>query len=428
MANKDDLLRDAMRARMNGGSNTSAPPNDARAAIQNAPHNQHQNATTAPRANVPSGGSDALMSSMRGETSGQPTLTTQKVKGAYDVNMLGNVSPYSVRRQEGPTDYELQKRTVDQGLYQSDPYSNVKWNNTYLDRADTSYYDRAKRAYTDQAEKERASQIEAAQKNQDAALKQAYMQRLQNDRAMQNQLTNAGIRGGASESAMMNLANQYGQARNAANTDYANSVNSINQSVDRNIFDYAMNSDAAAQQYRENMAQMLWNADREDYGNAYNIEREDRMNYVNALNEAEAYNTEAANNKAQSMAAAQDTINANYTQAQNQASQDAWAQNNANAQFNATALNDASINAAQWAREDILNAQQRGDTVFQNKVTEYTGRYERLSDKDLKAKWDEFNKALSTGKKDGKKLTDAQLRNIRAGMAAIGTILGTRRK
>lgn len=426
MANKDDLIRDVMRARMNQANTTGAPPNNASTA--NYPHNQNSGASTAQKANLPSGGADALLSTIRGGSSGQPSISTQKVNGAYDVNMLGNVKPYNVQRQDGPTDYELQQRTVDRGLYQSDPYNNVKWSNTYLDRADTSYYDRAKRAYTDQAEKERASQTDAARKNQDAALKQAYMQRLQNDRSMQEQLTNAGIRGGASESAMMNIANQYGQARNAANTDYANSVNSINQAIDRNIFDYAMNSDAAAQQYRENMAQMLWNADREDYGNAYNISREDRMNYVNALNEANAYNTEAANTRAQNLAAAQDTINANYTQAQNQASQDAWAQNNANTQFNATALNDASINAAQWAREDILNAQQRGDTVFQNKVTEYTGRYDRYSDEQLRKKFDEFSKQLSSGKKDGKKLTDAQIRNIRAAMSAIGTILGGRRK
>ena len=108
----------------------------------------------------------------------------------------------------------------------------------YRKGINTSYYDNAIKTYTQQANTDRANQIGDAQKTQQANLRQAYVNRLQNERTLQNNLAQSGIRGGATETANLRLANTYGQARAAANADYANSVNSINRAIDQNIADY----------------------------------------------------------------------------------------------------------------------------------------------------------------------------------------------
>ena len=91
----------------------------------------------------------------------------------------------------------------------------------YRQGIDTSFYNNAINNYKAQAEQQRATQIGEAQKTQQSALKQAYIQRAQNQQKLNENLARAGIRGGATESANLNLANQYGQARASANTDYA---------------------------------------------------------------------------------------------------------------------------------------------------------------------------------------------------------------
>lgn len=149
----------------------------------------------------------------------------------------------------------------------------------YRQGIDTSFYTNAVNTYTAQANKERQTQLGEAQKNQQSALKQAYITRLQNQQKLNNNLAQAGIRGGMTETANLNLANQYGQARAAANSDYANSVNQINQSTDRNIFDYRMDMDSRAEEYRQNQANARWQADREDSLNQYNAAQEYWNNY-----------------------------------------------------------------------------------------------------------------------------------------------------
>lgn len=149
----------------------------------------------------------------------------------------------------------------------------------YRQGIDTSFYTNAVNQYAAQANKERQTQLGEAQKNQQSALKQAYITRLQNQQRLNNNLAQAGIRGGMTETANLNLANQYGQARAAANSDYTNSVNQINQSTDRNIFDYRMDMDSRAEEYRQNQANARWQADREDSLNQYNAAQEYWNNY-----------------------------------------------------------------------------------------------------------------------------------------------------
>lgn len=106
--------------------------------------------------------------------------------------------------------------------------------------------------FTQQANANRATQIAGAQRQQESALRQAYVTRAQNQMALNNNLAMSGIRGGATETSNLRLAGQYGQAVQAANADYANSVNSINQNIDQSIFDYDADMTSRAEEYRQN--------------------------------------------------------------------------------------------------------------------------------------------------------------------------------
>ena len=147
----------------------------------------------------------------------------------------------------------------------------------YGSQVNTSYYDNAIKDYTAQANANRATQLGEAQKVQQANLRSAYINRLQNEQKMNQNLAMAGIRGGATETANLRLANTYGQARASANTDYANSVNTINQNFDQNIADYTSDMRSRAEEYRQNQAQALWQADREAYANQWQAQREDAL-------------------------------------------------------------------------------------------------------------------------------------------------------
>ena len=159
--------------------------------------------------------------------------------------------------------------------YKAPKYDDKK----YSQGINTSYYQNAIDKYTEQANKQRAFQIGEAQKQQQGALKNAYLQRAQNQRTLANNMAAQGIRGGATESSNIRLANQYGQAVQAANTDYSNSVNSINQNIDQNIFDYTSDMQSRAEEYRQNLAQARWQAQREDSLNEYNASNEYWNNY-----------------------------------------------------------------------------------------------------------------------------------------------------
>ena len=150
--------------------------------------------------------------------------------------------------------------------YKAPDYDDKK----YRSGVNTSFYDKAVENYKKQQEQNRATQLAAAQKTQQSALKQAYITRLQNQQKLQQSLATSGIRGGATETANIRLANQYGLDRNNANTNYTNSVNDINRSIDQNIADYQGDMESRAEEYRQNMAQAKWQADREDSLNEYN--------------------------------------------------------------------------------------------------------------------------------------------------------------
>lgn len=161
--------------------------------------------------------------------------------------------------------------------YQAPDYDEKK----YRAGLNTDYYKNAVTQYTADANAERQRQIGEAQKTQQANLRNAYVNRLQNEQKMNRNLAMSGIRGGMTETANLNLANQYGQARQSANTDYTNSVNQINQTIDQNIRDYRMDMDSKAEEYLQNTAQARWQAERQDKTNEVARQTEYWSNYYN---------------------------------------------------------------------------------------------------------------------------------------------------
>lgn len=158
--------------------------------------------------------------------------------------------------------------------YKAPAYNEKK----YRKGLDTSFYTKSANQFAARAEQNRASQIGDAQRQQQSALRAAYVQRAQNQRTLNQNLATAGIRGGATETSNLRLASQYGNAVAAANSDYANSVNTINQNIDQSIFDYRQDMAARAEEYRQNQANARWQAAREDYANKFNAKREDAAN------------------------------------------------------------------------------------------------------------------------------------------------------
>lgn len=170
--------------------------------------------------------------------------------------------------------------------YKRPTYNTVKYDeNKYSKGINTSYYDNAIKAYKKDANINRQQQLSDAQKTQNSALKQAYIQNLQNQRTLNNNLAAAGIRGGATETSMLNLANQYGTARASANSDYANSVNQINRDYNQNIRDYTADMLSRKEEYRQNQMNARWQAAREDALNKYNARNDYLMNKYNAKRE-----------------------------------------------------------------------------------------------------------------------------------------------
>lgn len=175
-------------------------------------------------------------------------------------------------------------------------YNSPQYSDAYRKGINTSFYTNSINDYTAQANAERQNQLGKAQAQQQAALRQAYINNAQSQLALNNSLAQQGIRGGATESSNLRLANQYGTAVGAANTDYANSVNQINQSIDQNIRDYTTDMRARQEEYVQNTAKERWQAAREDYANKFKaVQDADDRKYTRAQAERQ-WNTEYAFN------------------------------------------------------------------------------------------------------------------------------------
>ena len=109
--------------------------------------------------------------------------------------------------------------------------------------------------------------------NQDAdrSLKQAYINRMMNERNLNQQLSSQGLSGGATESTLARLYNNYGNSRNSIEGTRADNLNELNNT------------------YNTNLANAL-----QAYNNALTDAESQRMQYANQLENALSNNQIAA--------------------------------------------------------------------------------------------------------------------------------------
>lgn len=114
---------------------------------------------------------------------------------------------------------------------------------------DTSAYDNAIKAY----EEKMKADAEAAKKKKNASYdkqaKQAYISSVQNQRALQNNLNQRGIRGGASESSLLKQQAAYQNTRNDIESYRQSALSDIDKDAADKIFDYTTTNEAAKQSY-----------------------------------------------------------------------------------------------------------------------------------------------------------------------------------
>lgn len=166
--------------------------------------------------------------------------------------------------------------------------------NQYTQNIDTSAYDKLAKNYNASVDADTGAQINSANKSAQGQLKQAYITRMQDQRALADNMARAGIRGGATETSNMRLATNYGNTRNSINSQLASTVENINRTAAQNKLAYQQDIDAKKQAYIENRESEARQAAREDLTNAQN--RRDMLNerkYTrkqNRLNRKEARN------------------------------------------------------------------------------------------------------------------------------------------
>lgn len=131
---------------------------------------------------------------------------------------------------------------------------------------DTTAYEDMKKRYAASVDQQTASQKEAAEQAAQAQLRQAFITRVQSENAMRNNLARAGIRGGATETAGLRIANNYGNARGTINASLAESKRAYDLAGAQNKLAYDQDIDAQSLAY-------IQNREAEDRANA----REDEL-------------------------------------------------------------------------------------------------------------------------------------------------------
>lgn len=116
---------------------------------------------------------------------------------------------------------------------------------------DTSYYDKAYEEFEKkqkQSAQDQKTQTEADYNNR---LKQAYIANRQTQKATDEALTRAGIRGGMTETSALKNSLAYQNTRNTLGAEKASAIREIDKNADNNIFAYKQTTDAAKNAYAE---------------------------------------------------------------------------------------------------------------------------------------------------------------------------------
>lgn len=110
--------------------------------------------------------------------------------------------------------------------------------------------------------------------NAENALREAYINRMQNERALAQQMALNGINGGASETTIANMLNNYGNNRNDINTQVANNLASLENAYNNNL--------ASAEQ---NYNDALNNAENQRLGYIMNLNNDLNNGIANSYND-----------------------------------------------------------------------------------------------------------------------------------------------
>lgn len=116
---------------------------------------------------------------------------------------------------------------------------------------DTSAYDKMYNEFATQQNETAAKQVKQTEADYNQRLREAYISRMQNQQALNNNMTNMGIRGGASETATLKNDINYQSNRNQINTGKTQAVQDIYDNANANILNYKQTNDAAKQAYIE---------------------------------------------------------------------------------------------------------------------------------------------------------------------------------
>lgn len=130
-------------------------------------------------------------------------------------------------------------------------FSNMTMQTYKPEAIDTSAYDRMYAEYANKARSDADTQVTNTNAMSDDQLRQAYIQRMQNQVELDDSLANAGIRGGQTETSNLRLASNYENSRNAINAQRAQAIADIESNYNDNVFNYKQANDQAKQAYIE---------------------------------------------------------------------------------------------------------------------------------------------------------------------------------
>lgn len=147
------------------------------------------------------------------------------------------------------------------------------------------------------AKSQLASSYNASKKsiNDDAAkaMQEAYVNRMMSQKNLQQQLSAQGLSGGASESAIAGLINNYGNARNNIDTTRNHNLSSLEQTYTQNLADLMQNyynaksaADENRLNYQMQLENTLANNATASYGNLYNAMSNLDAGYLSAMQDA----------------------------------------------------------------------------------------------------------------------------------------------
>lgn len=132
-------------------------------------------------------------------------------------------------------------------------------------------------AYRTQAATERDNSITTTNKNYDNSARQNYINYMQAQKRLPNELNALGIRGGAAESSLIRLGSNYGT--NVANNESARgtAIAGINQAYEKGLSDYDREYQTSLSDYDRDYNSRLASAYATAYQNQINYEREQQQ-------------------------------------------------------------------------------------------------------------------------------------------------------